>query len=100
MEFDKNMAQKVAEPAQTEYAATKVLAPSKDGTLRFCVDYRSLNALTKRDSYPILKMNKRSNCLGQGAVFSTIDANSGYRYVVIDKGVATRHRLHPTMDYI
>jgi hypothetical protein len=40
-------------PSKAPYASPILFAEKKDGSLRFCVDYRKLNALTKRDRYPI-----------------------------------------------
>ena len=45
----------VIRPGSGEWAAPVVLAKKKDGTLRFCVDYRKVNAITKRDVYPLLE---------------------------------------------
>lgn len=46
----------VIELVQTEWEAMIVFDPKKDETLRFCVDYRELNAITVRDSYPFPSM--------------------------------------------
>ena len=43
----------VIEPATAEWAIPVVFVPQKDGTMRFCVDYGKLNAVTLRDSYPL-----------------------------------------------
>lgn len=51
VEIEKSWSQKIIEPAQTEWAASFVFATENDGTLRLCIDYRKLNALTKRDTY-------------------------------------------------
>ena len=53
IEIKKMLDADVIEPAITEWAAPIVFAPKKDGYLRFCIDYRRLNELTVRDSYPI-----------------------------------------------
>lgn len=53
-EIDKMLPQKVIEPDQTEWTALIVHSPEKDGSLRFCVDYRKLNAVTKRNLCTIL----------------------------------------------
>lgn len=56
----------------------------KGETLRFCVHYRKLNAVTKRDFYPISLMDKCIDSLCKATVFSTLDANSAYWYIEID----------------
>ena len=40
-------------PSQASHASPILFALKKDGSLRFCVDYRKLNALTKKDRYPL-----------------------------------------------
>lgn len=78
VKIDKMLVGNIIEPAQTEWASPIVFAPKEDGTLRFCVDYRKLNAVTKRDSSPIPRMEECIESLDQATVFSTLDANSGH----------------------
>ena len=73
----------VIEPSASEWASPIVLAEKKDGSLRFCVDYRKLNAVTVRDSYPIPRMDECIDSLGDATVFTTLDANSGYWQIPI-----------------
>ena len=68
----------VIEPSKSAWASPVVLAPKKDGTLRFCVDYRKLNAVTIRDSYPIPRMDECIDSLGEATIFTTLDCNSCY----------------------
>ena len=57
-EVNKMLDADVIERAKTEWASPVVLVPKPDGSLRFCVEYRELNALTVRDSYPVPRMDK------------------------------------------
>ena len=84
-EVEKMLKAGVIEPSTSEWAAPVVFAPKKDGTLRFCVDYRRLNAVTLRDSYPIPRMDECIDSLGDAQIFSTLDFNSGYWQVTIDE---------------
>jgi RNase H-like domain found in reverse transcriptase/Reverse transcriptase (RNA-dependent DNA polymerase)/Integrase zinc binding domain/Chromo (CHRromatin Organisation MOdifier) domain/Integrase core domain len=77
-EIDKMLAQGVIEPATGEWASPIVLVPKPDGSLRFCVDYRKLNAITVPDTYPLPRMDECIDSLGDAVVFTTLDCNSGY----------------------
>jgi len=69
---------KVVRPSTSEWASPVVVVPKKDGSPRFCVDYRRLNAVTKKDSYPIPRMEVFIESLGDARVFSKLDCNAGY----------------------
>lgn len=84
-EIDKMLKAGVIEPAKTEWASPIVFAPKKDGQLRFCIDYRRLNALTIRDSYPIPRMDECIDSLGEATIFTTFDCNSGYWQIDLDE---------------
>ncbi|CAN8075543.1 unnamed protein product [Agarophyton chilense] len=72
-----------APPNQSEWATPLVLVAKKDGSIRFCVDYRELNAVIKRDSYPIPRMDDCLDFLGEAVVCTTLDANSGYLQILL-----------------
>ena len=76
----------VIEAAKSPWAAPVVLAPKKDGSWRFCVDYRGLNAVTKKDSYPLPRIDDTLDALGNGdaQIYSTMDLASGYWQIPIE----------------
>ena len=71
------------EPTSAEWASPVVFVPKMDGTMRFCVEYRKLNAITVRDAYPLPCMDECIDSLGDATVFTTLDCNSGYWQVEI-----------------
>lgn len=70
-EFENILSQKVIEPTQTEWAAPIVTASKTDGFLRFWVDHKKSDAVSKRYSYTILWMNDCIDSLGVVSLFST-----------------------------
>jgi hypothetical protein len=68
----------VVEPAVSERESPVVLVPKPDLSLRFCIDYRRLDAITIRETYPLPRMDECIDSLGEAVVFSTLDCNSGY----------------------
>ncbi|CAN8075928.1 unnamed protein product [Agarophyton chilense] len=87
----------VIEPANSDWASPVVLVQMKgDNRMRFCVDYRRLNSVTIRDSYPIPRKNECIDSLEDAQIFTTLDANCGYWQVPVgeeyrDKTTFTCH---------
>jgi hypothetical protein len=70
--------QEVIEPSTSPWASPVVLVKKKDGTLHFCVDYPKLNKVTKKDSYPLPRIDDTLDTLSGSKWFSTLDLKSGY----------------------
>ena len=68
----------VVQPSSSPWASPVVMVRKRDGTLRFCVDYRELNSVTKADTFPLPRIDDLLDQLGAASYFSTLDLASGY----------------------
>ena len=78
------------EPSQSPWVSNVVIVKKKDGSSRFCVDYRKLNEVTRKDAYPLPRIETCLDALGGSRYFSTFDLRSGYHQVKMDGGDADK----------
>ena len=65
-------------PSSSPWTSLIVLANKSNGSYRFCVDYRKLNAVTRKDVFPLSRIEDLIDKLGGSSVFTCLDAASGY----------------------
>ena len=68
----------VIEESQSPWASPITLQKKPDGKWRFAVDLRKVNAVTKKDAYPIPNINDVLDSMGGAKVFSTLDLKQGF----------------------
>jgi len=72
--LDEMLATGVIEPSISSWASPVCLVKKKDGTFRFCIDYRRVNAVSKKDAYPIPDIQDALDNLRGSRYFDTIDS--------------------------
>ena len=68
----------IVEPSHSLYASAIVLVKKGDGTWRFCVDFRKLNLITKKDAYPLPRIDETLEKMGNALYFTSLDMGSAF----------------------
>ncbi|GBG76937.1 hypothetical protein CBR_g23151 [Chara braunii] len=71
-------------PSESEFDAPVLFVPKKGGKLRMCIDYRGLNRITRKNAYPLPRIDDLLDAAGGCKVFSKIDLKSGYHQIEVD----------------
>jgi len=75
----------VIAPSHSAWASPVEIVPKNIGKARFCVDYRRLNNITKKDAYPLPPMEDCLDSLGDAQVFTFLYCTAGYWKVPLRK---------------
>lgn len=73
----------VIEDCDSAWASPVVMVPKKDGSVRVCVDYRKLNAITVPDRYPLPRMDDLLHAAKSTKYMTTLDLQSGYYQIEV-----------------
>ena len=74
----------IIEPSYNSWASPIILVVKRDRTVRFCVDYRLVNDLLVKDSYPLSRIDDSIDALLRSQWFSTLDLQCGYWQLPMD----------------
>ena len=72
----------IIQPSQSQWASAPVLIRKKDGSVRYCIDYRALNACTKKDAFPLPRIEE---CLDMLGPFVKSKSGNVYVLMIIDQ---------------
>ena len=82
-EVDKLQKAGAVEPSSSPFASPTILVKKKDGSMRLCIDYRKLNAVTKKDAHPLPRIEDIFDTLSGSKYFCTLDLAMGYHQVEV-----------------
>ena len=77
-EVEKMLEEDIITPSESPWSSPVVMVTKKDGSCRFCIDYRKLNGVTRKNAYPLPRIDECVESLGGARWFCTLDLQSGY----------------------
>ena len=83
--LEKMISSGVIEESASDWASPSVLVRKKDGSVRWCIDYRAVNTVTLKDAYPLPNITECLDTLSGSEFFSTLDMASGYWQIEVEE---------------
>jgi hypothetical protein len=71
------------QPARSNFGSPVLFVPKPDGTLRMCIDYHAVNAITVKDRYPLPHIEDLLNSMHSSCWFTKLDLAAGYHQIRI-----------------
>eukprot|EP00731_Ephydatia_muelleri_P017867 Em0010g965a len=75
----------VIRESNSPWSSPIVMIKKKDGSWRFCVDFRKVNSMTQKDAYPLPRIDEALEALTGSQFFTTLDLASGYWQVEMEE---------------
>ena len=76
-----------------------MLVKKNDGSLRLCIDYRGLNKLTRKNEYPLLRVDGLFDHLYESKIYSKVDLKTGYNQVKIKEEHVSKTRFRSRLGH-
>ena len=106
-QIQKMLAMGVIQPSSSDWSSAPVMVKKKDGSIRYCIDFRKLNDVTIKDQFPMPLINECIDSLAGTSFFSALDLSWGYWQIELSQedrhktAFATKHGLfeHTRMPF-
>jgi len=83
-QIDDLLEAKKIETSTSDWSTALVPVKKKNGKIRLCIDYRLLNKVTKKDSYPMPRLDESIDKFYDSRFLSTLDMSNGYYQIKVD----------------
>ena len=84
-EIEKLLAARVICSSQSSWSVPIIVVPKGDGGKHLVIDYRALNKVTRKFTWPMPKVEDIFSKLNRATYFTTLDLHAGYHHIPLDK---------------